>query len=153
MGPLSLILATLASPVQAGSQPVDPNEIPFQALESGADSPVKKLGIFVFNNGPDFRKYLKSIGEVDLHKSNIDWSTDEMIAIQAKGDDKDGNALKVKKVYRHKPGHVTIDVLVLKTITGTPEFSVNVESKTTYPFAIIQVSKMTDKIDVHVVTG
>lgn len=157
MGPLSLILATLAvlplPNAQVGSSPVDPNEIAFQAVESGADSPLKKLGIFVFHSASDFHTYLKSIGEPGLRKSNIDWSKDEMIAIQAKGDEKDGNALRVKRVHRDKPGHVTIDVVVLKSITGTPEFNPNVAARTTYPFAIIQTANFKDKLDVHVVTG
>jgi hypothetical protein len=153
---LSLVLqqGQQGPPLPTGPTRVDPNEIPFVSLESGADSPLKKLGIMVFQNADQFQGYLTQIHETKLKKPTVDWSTQELIAIQAKGLSQDGSSIKIKRIYRTSPGHVRIEVIVLKNLLPeNTNFSINLSSKTQYPFAIIQTQKIPDKLDVSVVNG
>jgi hypothetical protein len=142
------------APAPTGATTFDPNEIPFVSLESGADSPLHKLGVFVFQTSDQFKTYLAQIQETKLKKPDVDWTNQEIIAVQAKGLSTDGNSIKVRRIHRTGPGQITMEVLVLKTIDATPaEQPLNFSSKTAYPFAIIQTQKFDGKIQVQVLSG
>jgi len=136
--------------------PVDPNDLWFQNIESGGDSPLRKIWIFVFKTPEEFQKYLGQINDEGLKKPVVDWKQQQMVAIQARGMSQDGSSIRVKRIHRIGNDRVQIDVVVVKSVLagnqGGPGRPLNLVGKEIYPYAIIQTQRFSEKPEVRVIT-
>jgi hypothetical protein len=139
-------------PQTTASPPSDPNNVPFESVENGEDSPFREKGIFIFRTPEEFQSYLKKIDDTGMKKPEVDWSQQEMIAVQAKGQSQDGKAIRVKRIHRIGHGKIQIDVVVLKPLNPTGDIRpLNLTGKTTYPYAIVLTQRFSEKLEVRVV--
>lgn len=149
MAPLVLAFALFA---QTSTSGVGAVEIPFRTVSFGMNGKIKEGGTRVIRNAKAFDSYRKEMGMDEARKPVIDWSKEQLVAVNAAGIGYGGSAIQVGKVRRKADGSLEIEAsLDRSSQPALPQPGVVQVLRKEGIYALVAVAKSTSEATLKIV--
>lgn len=150
----TVVLGLVALGVQA-----TPSTVPFKLMESGMQSKFRQGGAFVIRSDAEYRAYLKRRQFESRRPSQLDFRTEQLIAVHIGEEPVAGVGIRVLRVVRKSPTETDVEIALLRPAASTStEVLVDLTrrkvepiARPTYPYVVVSTPKFPGTVQVRLV--